>query len=157
MSKLKIIKIPNKILNTISKEIQIIDRSIKKLSEDMLEAMYRENGIGLAAPQIAKNIRMVVIDLQEDEKFNPFVFINPEIVKRSSEKITFTEGCLSVPDKKVDILRNKEIKLKYFDLRGKEQELYANDLFSVCIQHEIDHLNGITIQDKLEELNKNNF
>ncbi len=164
MSRLKVIHIPNPILNKISRPIEIIDKKIKKLASDMLETMYYENGIGLAAPQIGKNIRLIVIDIgleqeginentenAEEERFitNPMIFINPEIISYSKEKFNFEEGCLSVPKVKVEMTRYKEIEVKYLNEKGELKLMKAQKLLSVCIQHEIDHLNGITIADEI--------
>lgn len=146
MSKLEVLKVPNKILYNISQEIRSIDDSIRKLMSNMLETMYLEDGIGLAAPQIGINKRIIVIDLQDEEIGNrPFLMANPKIIKKSDELISFEEGCLSVPDQKLTIQRPKEVSVEYIDYSGKLIKIDADGLFSICIQHEIDHLDGITI------------
>ena len=149
MSLLKIIKVPDPILKKISRPILDIDKKIKKLAFDMLETMYYNSGIGLAAIQIGIDKRLIVLDIQEDEKLNPLIMINPEFkILDNKNKSSMQEGCLSVPNQTILIERPKKIEVNFIDIDGKKQNFIANDLLAICIQHEIDHLNGITILDK---------
>ena len=123
--------------------------------KDMLETMYRAPGIGLAAIQIGILKRLIVIDLSKDEeKKNPLFFVNPEIIYRSKNTSVYEEGCLSLPGQYAEIERPAECKLKYIDYDGKEKELEADGLLATCIQHEVDHLNGILFIDYLSKLKK---
>lgn len=161
---------PNPILKKKSVKVEKVTSELQGLADDMLETMYSSNGVGLAAPQIGKNIRMIVVDTQakdEDGKLNseemtelenqvsyPLVLINPEIVKREGT-IKWEEGCLSVPGYTEEVTRSKTIEVKYLDKAGSEQSLYVDGLLSVCIQHEIDHLDGKLFIEKLSSLRMN--
>lgn len=141
-----VIKVPNPMLAQKSEEVKIIDKSIKKLVKDMFETMKKNNGIGLAAVQIGVLKRIIVIEIeQEDIKTE---LINPKILSYSSSKSTMEEGCLSVPNGYYDVERPNEIVVEFTNLKNKVQKIEASGLFARCIQHEIDHLNGITIVDK---------
>jgi peptide deformylase len=148
MKKLEIITIPDQRLYQVSKPILFFDNEIKKLSYSMLDIMYKHNGIGLAAIQVAIPQRIIVINLQESENDRHFIMINPIITAFSDEKTDLEEGCLSVPDQRIHITRPSQINVTYFDENGKKHRIKADNLFAKCIQHEIDHLNGITILDK---------
>lgn len=149
MAILKIVQYGNESLRQKSKEISKISKKIKILAENMIDTMYANNGVGLAAPQVGENIRMFVIDVSLDnEPYNPIVFINPKIIKKegaSHEK----EGCLSFPNAFVDVRRYSYVKIKALDIHGKPFVLEAKDgsLLSRCIQHEFDHLEGILFID----------
>lgn len=149
MAILKIVQYGNESLRQKSKEISKISKKIKILAENMIDTMYANNGVGLAAPQVGENIRMFVIDVSLDnEPYNPIVFINPKIIKKegaSHEK----EGCLSFPNAFVDVRRYSYIKIKALDIHGKPFVIEAKDgsLLSRCIQHEFDHLEGILFID----------
>ncbi|QJC37356.1 peptide deformylase [Enterobacteriaceae endosymbiont of Donacia thalassina] len=152
MSILKLLYFPNKKLRNIAKPIQHIDNNIKILGQNMLETMYYYKGIGLAATQIGINKRIIVIDITE-KKNNPIILINPKIIKIDKLKINSKEGCLSIPIKqKYFILRYNKIKIKAKNLKNDIIELEINNLLSFCIQHEIDHLNGILFIDYLSNL-----
>ena len=150
-----ILILPDKRLRQVSEPVKKIDAGIRKLIEDMFEAMYDAPGIGLAAIQVGTAKRVVTMDLaKKDEPKNPQVFINPEIVWSSEEKATYEEGCLSIPEFYGDVERPAQVKVKYLDREGQPQEVEANGLFATCLQHEIDHLNGVLFIDHLSKLKR---
>src|SRR5690606_17322735 len=143
-----LIILPDPILRQVSRPIETIDGEVKKLADDMLETMYDAPGIGLAAIQIGVARRMLVIDVsREDEENKPIVFINPEIVKTTDELSTYEEGCLSIPDYYAEVERPAALTVNYIDRSGKQQTLEADGLLATCLQHEIDHLNGVLFID----------
>ena len=155
MSKKKIVIEPDAILRKKSEPLEKISRNEKKLLDDMLETMYEASGIGLAAVQVGVLKRMVVIDVsKEKEKKKPLFLINPEITFYSKKKSIYEEGCLSLPGQFAEIERPAECTLKYIDYNGKEKELKADGLLATCVQHEVDHLNGILFIDYLSKLKK---
>ena len=139
---LDLVTIGSPILKEVSKTVQKIDSKILKLTEDMLDTMYYNNGIGLAGVQVGELKRIFVMDVPGYTK-EPLICINPVIKKKSKDTLTSKEGCLSIPNFNYDIKRSKSILLEYQDSDGNTQEIVANDLLSICIQHENDHLNGI--------------
>ena len=146
---------PNKILRTKSMPVDKIDGDLQKLMDDMLETMYAAPGIGLAAIQLGIPKRVIVLDLaRNDEPKNPMYFINPEIIKKSENKATYEEGCLSVPGQFANIDRPDQCHLKYLDYYGQPKEIHATGMLATCIQHEIDHLEGILFIDYLSKLKK---
>jgi peptide deformylase len=150
-----IIIIPDKRLRTVCKPVAGIDNEIRTLVADMLDTMYKAPGIGLAAIQVAVPARVVVMDLSKrEEKAEPKVFINPEITWRSEEISCYEEGCLSIPDIHEDVERPARVKVRYLDLDGKAQEADAEGLFATCIQHEVDHLNGVLFIDHISKLKR---
>ena len=150
-----ILILPDKRLRQVSDPVKKIDAGIRTLIEDMFEAMYDAPGIGLAAIQVGTAKRVVIMDLaKKDEPNNPQVFINPEIVWSSEEKATYEEGCLSIPEFYGDVERPAQVKVKYLDREGQPQEVEANGLFATCLQHEIDHLNGVLFIDHLSKLKR---
>jgi len=152
-----VLKFPDKRLQEISSPIEKITDEIRELASDMLEVMYDEPGIGLAAPQVGETIRLVVVDTEwtaDDAARNPLVLVNPEIVE-SGGKITWTEGCLSVPDFEAEVQRASNVTLRASDLAGEDLEIAASDLQAVCFQHEIDHLDGILFIDRISRLKRN--
>jgi len=150
-----IIVLPDKRLRLKSKPVPRIDGDIRKLVEDMFETMYKAPGIGLAAIQVGVPVRLVVMDLSKKEtESEPRVFVNPEIVSPSEEKSTYEEGCLSIPDVHEDVERPARVKVKYLDLDGKAHEEDADGLFATCIQHEVDHLNGVLFIDHISKLKR---
>ncbi|HEC01783.1 MAG TPA: peptide deformylase [Sphingomonadales bacterium] len=156
MAILPIITVPDPILKTVSAPVVAVDDDLRALMDDMLETMYAAPGIGLAAIQVGKPLRLLVMDLAEDGTApDPQYYINPEITWTSDELTTYNEGCLSVPEQYADIDRPSECKLTYLDYDGKEQSVHATGLFATCIQHEMDHLNGIVFIDYLSTLKKN--
>ena len=153
--KRKILIEPDPILRKKCEPLEKVDADIRKLMQDMLETMYDAPGIGLAAVQIGILKRLIVIDISKDEKKkDPLFLINPVILKSSKKTSTYEEGCLSLPGQFAEIERPAECLLKYIDLSGKEKELKAEGLLSTCIQHEVDHLNGILFIDYLSKLKK---
>ena len=146
---------PNKILRQISNPVDHVGEEEQKLMDDMLETMYAAPGIGLAAIQIGIPKRIIIMDIsRKKENKNPLHFINPEIVWKADENIIYEEGCLSVPNQFAEINRSKECHLKYLDYFGQPQLLKAEGLLATCIQHEIDHLEGILFIDYLSKLKK---
>ncbi len=166
MAILKILKYGDEILRKKSKEVSKVSKKIRILAENMIDTMYANNGVGLAAPQVGENIRMFVIDVsQDDEPLNPIVFINPKIIKKSGA-IKSNEGCLSFPKAYVDVRRYKNIMVKALDLNGRPFIMEAKDgeLLARAIQHEYDHLDGIlfidhsrNIFDAIEVLRQNDL
>jgi peptide deformylase len=150
-----IITLPDKRLRRVSEPVTKFTAEIKQLVEDMFESMYEAPGIGLAAVQLGVLKRVVTMDLSKKEgPPNPQVFINPEIVWRSDEKSVYEEGCLSIPEIHEDVERPARVKVKYLDRDGQLQESEAEGLFSTCIQHEIDHLNGVLFIDHISKLKR---
>jgi peptide deformylase len=150
-----IIILPDPLLRQISEPVAKVDDRIRALADDMLDTMYDAPGIGLAGPQIGEMKRIVVMDLaKEGEKPDPIVMINPEILKYSEETITSEEGCLSIPEIYYDVERPAEVTVKYTDLDGNEVEREAKDRLAICIQHELDHLDGVLYIDYLSRLKR---
>ena len=147
---LNILKYPDKRLRTIAKPVVRVDETIKQQVKDMFETMYEAPGIGLAATQVNFHQRIIVIDIS-DQCNEPICLINPEILEESGE-IQCEEGCLSVPDYYDIVVRANDIKVKALNQNGESFELKASEMLSVCIQHEIDHLNGILFVDHLSKL-----
>lgn len=129
--------------------------AVRALAPRMLATMYKAPGIGLAAPQVGDLLRLVVIDLQPDEKPDPMVLVNPEIVATSEELATREEGCLSLPGQYADVTRPAKVKLRWLDLEGGKREITADGLLATCIQHELDHLDGVLFVDHLSALKRN--
>ena len=146
---------PNKILRQVSKPVESVSKEEQILMDDMLETMYAANGIGLAAIQIGVPKRIIVMDLSRDEeKKEPRYFVNPIIKNKNSDKATYEEGCLSVPNQFAEIDRPSTCVVEYLDYDGKKQILNAEGLLATCIQHEMDHLEGILFIDYLSKLKK---
>jgi peptide deformylase len=150
-----IIKLPDKRLRLVSEPVKRIDAGIRKLVEDMFETQYHAPGIGLAAIQVGVGKRVFTADLsKKEEAREPQVFINPEITWASEEKAIQEEGCLSIPEYYEDVERPVQVKVKYLDLDGKPHEIEADGLLARCIQHEIDHINGVLFIDHLSKLKR---
>jgi peptide deformylase len=150
----KILTEPNKILRTVSKNVESVGPLEQKLMDDMLDTMYHANGIGLAAIQVGVPKRIIVMDLSKNDDKKPMYFINPIIKDKHIEKSLYEEGCLSVPNQFAEIERPKKCVIEYLDYEGKEQILKAEGLLATCIQHEMDHLEGILFIDYLSKLKK---
>ena len=151
----KILIEPDPILRKKCEPLEKVDKELKKLMDDMLETMYAAPGIGLAAIQVGILKRLVVIDISKsEEKKNPIFLINPQIIHKSKKTSVYEEGCLSLPGQFAEIERPAECTLKYVDYDGREKELKADGLLATCIQHEVDHLNGILFIDYLSKLKK---
>ena len=150
-----IIKLPDKRLRLSSEPVKRVDAGIRKLVDDMFETMYDAPGIGLAAIQIGIAKRVVTMDLsKKDDAHEPRVLINPEIVWSSEEQATREEGCLSIPDYYEEVKRPAEVKVQYLDLDGRPCEIEAKGLLATCLQHEIDHINGVLFIDHLSKLKR---
>ena len=155
MTQRKIIIEPDTILRKKSDPLEKVDNELRKLMDDMLETMYAAPGIGLAAVQIGVLKRMVVIDIsKEKENKNPIFLINPEIVYTSKKTSIYEEGCLSLPGYFAEIERPAECQIEYLDYDGKKKEMKVDGLLATCIQHEVDHLNGVLFIDYLSKLKK---
>ncbi len=151
----EILKLPDKRLRLVSDPVKKIDAGIRALVDDMFETMYAAPGIGLAGIQIGVDKCVVVMDLsKKEDSHKPQVFINPEITWTSKEKSTHEEGCLSIPEYYEEVERPSEVKVKYLDLDGKTYEISAGGLFATCIQHEIDHVNGVLFIDHISKLKR---
>ena len=149
MTELSILLHPDVRLKKVSSPVTNIDETIKKLCLDMIETMYKYSGVGLAAPQVGVLKRVVVMDCSELDEKNPKILINPEIIWSSEEKFVFEEGCLSIPEIREKITRPAEVKVKFTNIDGSLYEDHFKDLWAICIQHEIDHLNGKLFIDYL--------
>ena len=155
MAKRPILILPDERLRQIAEPIEKIDDAIKTLAADMLDTMYDAPGIGLAAPQVGELKRIVVMDLSpEGQPRDPIVMINPEILGYSEETVTTEEGCLSIPELYYEVARPAEVTVRYTDLDGKEVERHASDRLAICIQHELDHLDGVLYIDYLSRLKR---
>ncbi|MBZ9789910.1 peptide deformylase [Rhizobium sp. 3T7] len=150
-----LIILPDPLLRQVSKPIERVDADFQRLADDMLETMYDAPGIGLAAIQIGVPRRMLVIDVsREGEEKQPLVFVNPEILASSDERSVYEEGCLSIPDYYAEVERPATVTVKYLDRDGKEQAVQADGLLATCLQHEIDHLNGVLFIDHISRLKR---
>ena len=150
-----ILTAPDPRLKMVSKSVDTVDAATRRLIDDMIESMYEADGIGLAAVQIGVPLRVIVMDLDQKEgRKNPRAFVNPRITWRSDELATFEEGCLSVPEIYEDVERAARIKAEYVDRDGNKQLLEADGLLSTCLQHEMDHLEGILFIDHLSKLKR---
>ena len=146
---------PNKFLRQISKSIEKVTKEEQRLMDDMLDTMYAANGIGLAAIQIGVPKRVIVMDISKDpEKKEPRYFVNPIIKNKNLKKVTYEEGCLSVPNQFAEIDRPSKCDVEYLDYKGRKQVLHAEGLLATCIQHEMDHLEGILFIDYLSKLKR---
>ena len=151
----KILTEPNKILRQKSIPVEGVDKDMQKLMDDMLETMYAAPGIGLAAIQVGVPKRIIVLDIQQKEgQKNPLFFVNPEIIEKSKNLTTYEEGCLSVPGQFAEIDRPEQCHIKYLDYDGNKKEMKAEGMLATCIQHEMDHLEGILFIDYLSKLKK---
>lgn len=158
MAKRPIIWAPDPVLKTKCAPVSTVDDEIRALMDDMLETMYAAPGIGLAAPQIGVTKRVVVVDVSEKNQPNaPLCLANPELLWKSDETAPHEEGCLSIPDLYADVERPVAVKVAYLDRDGEKRELDADGLLAICLQHEIDHIDGILFTDHLSPLKRNMF
>ena len=156
MAKLDIIIAPDPRLKVKCKPVAKVDAKVARLMDDMLETMYAAPGIGLAAPQVGVAQRVIVLDVaREDEKPAPLRMANPELVWVSDEDVTYNEGCLSLPEHYADVVRPKAIRVRYLDHQNEIRELEAEGLLATCIQHEMDHLDGILFVDHITAMKRN--
>jgi peptide deformylase len=154
-----VLQFPDKRLSRRSEEIDAVTDELRELARDMCDVMYDEPGIGLAAPQLGCPVRLVVVDTEwtaEDVERNPLILVNPELSEHEG-KLVWTEGCLSVPDFEADVERAERVLLRARDLDGKEIELRAEGLQAVCLQHEVDHLDGILFIDRISRLKRSRY
>ena len=154
MAKREILTEPNPILRQISKTVEKVGKEEQELMKDMLDTMYAANGIGLAAIQVGIPKRIIVIDLNKNEKKTPMFFVNPVIKERNRINSVYEEGCLSVPNQFAEIDRPSKCEVEYLDFYGEKKILKADGLLATCIQHEMDHLEGILFIDYLSKLKK---
>ena len=156
MALLPILTAPDPRLKKISTPVKQVDDEIRRLMDDMLETMYQAPGIGLAAPQVGRLKRVIVLDLaREGEEPQPLRLANPELVWVSDDDATYNEGCLSVPEHYADVVRPAACRVRYVDYHNKKQEIEAEGLLATCLQHEIDHLDGVLFIDHLTSLKRN--
>ena len=150
-----IITLPDPKLRLISKPLERVDDSVRKLLDDMVETMHEAPGIGLAAIQIAEPLRLVVVDLaKKDEPPQPLQFINPEIVWSADDRSVYEEGCLSIPEYYEEVERPASVRTRFVDRDGKQQEIVAEGLLATVLQHEIDHLDGVLFIDHISKLKR---
>ena len=150
-----LIILPDPVLRLVSKPVERVDDDLRKFADDMLATMYDAPGIGLAAIQIGEPLRLLVIDLaKEGEPPAPQVFINPEVLASGDERSVYEEGCLSIPDYYAEVERPASVRVKYLDRDGRAQEIEADGLLATCLQHEIDHLNGVLFIDHISRLKR---
>ena len=152
----EVLRFPDRRLAEVSEPIEEVTDEIRVLAKDMLDVMYDEPGVGLAAPQVGEIVRLIVVDTQwteEGAEKSPLVLVNPEIVQREG-KLTWTEGCLSVPDFQAEVERAERVRLLATDLAGQELAIDAEGLQAVCFQHEVDHLDGILFIDRISRLKR---
>ena len=150
-----IITEPNQLLRKVSEPVKSVGKDEQKLMDDMLETMYSANGIGLAAIQIGVPKRIIVMDISKEKgKKEPRYFVNPVIINKDSKNLTYEEGCLSVPNQFAEIDRPSKCEIEYLDYYGEKKLIKADGLFATCIQHEMDHLEGILFIDYLSKLKK---
>ena len=155
MAKRDILILPDKRLRLNSEPVGAVDKALRALVDDMFETMYDAPGIGLAAVQIGVPQRVVTMDLaKKDEPKAPQVFINPEVTWKSEEKAVYEEGCLSIPEYYEEVERPRAVKVKFLDLEGRPQEIEASGLLATCLQHEIDHINGVLFIDHISKLKR---
>jgi peptide deformylase len=155
MAILPLVIAPDERLNQVSEPVTDITDALRQLLDDMLETMYANQGIGLAAVQVGVHKRVIVIDVaQLEDRNEPMKLINPEIVETSEETESFQEGCLSFPDQFSDVVRPASATIRYMDEHGVQQELKAEGILAVCIQHEIDHINGVVFVDHVSKLKR---
>ena len=162
MTILKLYTYPEPVLKKKAQKVDKVDDETRQLLDDMLETMYADAGVGLAAPQVGVSKRIVVIDVEQecDEdsgeviKGKPLFLVNPEIIWRSDEMVCGEEGCLSVPKQRAEVERHAQVRVHYTDYDGKEQEILGDGLLAVCLQHELDHLDGILYIDRISRLKR---
>ena len=156
MAILPILTAPDPRLKKKSLPVDAVDDGVRRLMDDMLETMYDAPGIGLAAPQVGVLKRVIVLDIdREDTKTGPLFMANPEIIEASDEDASYEEGCLSVPEHYSDVVRPAKVTVRYLDRDGKSQDLQAEGLLATCVQHEIDHLDGVLFIDHISALKRN--
>ena len=152
---LKLRIVPDPVLRKMADPVKTVDREVSRFMHEMLETMYKSSGVGLAAPQVGELRRVIVVDVAEEQDAkHAFMMADPEISWRSEELFTYREGCLSIPGQYAEVTRPKRIRLHYTDVNNNRIEMEAEDLLSTCIQHEIDHLNGVLFVDYVSKLKR---
>ncbi|MEH6629873.1 MAG: peptide deformylase [Halopseudomonas aestusnigri] len=155
MAILEIVIAPDQVLKTVCDPVQDVDDTVRTLISDMLDTMYKAPGIGLAACQVGVTKRIVVVDVSDDKEENqPYCMVNPEVTWESEEWSVYQEGCLSLPEQYADVERPAAVKVSYLDESGAKQEIEADGLLATCIQHEIDHLDGLLFVDHISKLKR---
>jgi peptide deformylase len=155
MAILEILVAPDPRLKTRAMPVAVVDDRIRRLLDDMLETMYAAPGIGLAAPQVGEALRVVVVDIaQKDGVRAPLRMVNPEIIWASEDEVPYEEGCLSLPEHYADVTRPRQVRVRYLDETGATHELKAEGLLAVCVQHELDHLEGTLFVDHVSALRR---
>ncbi len=155
MALLPIIIAPDPRLKQICAAVERVDDAVRQLMDDMVETVHRAPGVGLAAPQVGVLKRVIVVDVaKRDEEPRPYRLANPEILWASDEKVTFEEGCLSLPEMYAEVARPEKVRVRYIDENDRRQELEASGLLATCIQHEMDHLEGILFVDHISQLKR---
>lgn len=155
MARLPILVAPDPRLKQVAKPVERVDDAVRRLMDDMLETMYLAPGIGLAAPQVGVLKRVIVVDVGPKEAPQPYLMANPELVWVSDEDQSYNEGCLSLPEHYSDVVRPRAVRVRYLDRDNEIRELEAEGLLATCIQHEIDHLDGILFVDHISALKRN--
>ncbi|MBI1215602.1 MAG: peptide deformylase [Alphaproteobacteria bacterium] len=167
MSIMPIYIAPHSVLKKVAEPIEAVNDELKKLMDDMLETMYNAPGIGLAAPQVGVSKRLLVLDVEqprgpddedlplEKRRGKPICFVNPEVLWSSDEPNVYDEGCLSLPGQFAEIERPKKVRVKFVNYEGKQEEIEADGLLATCLQHEIDHLDGVLFVDHLSQIKRN--
>jgi peptide deformylase len=146
---------PDPRLKVKARRVDKVDAKVRKLMDDMLETMYAAPGIGLAAPQVGEAVQVIVVDVARDgEPRNPYQMANPEIIWASEERVPAEEGCLSLPDQFAEVTRPAEVKVRYLDHENEIREIEAEGLLATCLQHEIDHLDGVLFVDHISTLKR---
>lgn len=155
MTALPLVILPDAQLRKVSEPVTAVTGEIRRLADDMLQTMYEAPGIGLAAIQVGRPLRMITIDLaRKEEPPQPIIFLNPEVTWKSDDLSVYEEGCLSIPEYYEEVERPASVKVRYMDMKGATQEMLAEGLMATCIQHEIDHLNGVLFIDYLSKLKR---
>lgn len=155
MAVLPLVIAPDPRLNIASKKVEVVDDGVRALLNDMLETMYANEGIGLAAVQVGVHQRLIVVDIGiRDGEPTPMKFVNPEIISESTDYSSYNEGCLSFPDQFSEVERPASIKVRYLDENGKEHTIQADGILATCLQHEIDHINGVVFVDHISSLKR---
>jgi len=156
MARLPILVVPDPVLRQISRPVERVDEAVRRLLDDMVQSMIEGKGIGLAAIQVARPLRLIVTHLEEDEaRAQTLKLVNPEILWRSNEERVYEEGCLSLPDQTAEVARPARVRVRYVDEHGELREREADGLLATCLQHEIDHLDGVLFIDYLSTVKRN--